>query len=284
VLVKGELGTYYAKIVGQGNKIFLLESGMMHTHQQWNQLQTALSKYGTIISYDRLGYGQSGKSLLERASNQQALECIDFLRALNINQPIVMIAHSLGSYIALLAQNYFPDWFSAIILLDPTHPRIEENYQKIFEKILYQYSTVMNFISRRKILKSILFRKNDQENLYTNSKHWKTVLHEWDHLNDNNRQIKSLLNGKEKIQTPVLVLTAGKQSGIFLSKKSKDAFFREVIKAHKGYADFSIQGKQVIIENLNHNKICGSNEESCCIVEKEIINFINMVTPIKLGK
>ena len=281
MLVKGELGTYYAKIVGEGNKIFLLESGMMHTHGQWNQLQTALSKYGTIISYDRLGYGQSEKSPLERTSNQQALECIDFLKALHINKPVIMIAHSLGSYIALLAQNYFPDCFYTIILLDPTHPRIEENHQKIFEKMLYQYSTVMYFISKRKLPKSILLRKKNQENLYTNSKHWKTVLHEWDHLNDNNRLIKSLLSGKEKIQSPVLVLTAGKQSGIFFSKKSKDAFLREVIKAHKEYADFSVQGKQIIIENLNHNKICGSNEESCCIVEKEIIHFINKVNPKK---
>jgi pimeloyl-ACP methyl ester carboxylesterase len=279
VFIKGDLGTYYAKIVGVGNKIFLLESGMMHTHQQWNQLQKTLSKFGTIISYDRLGYGLSEESFLERSSNQQALECIDFLKGLNINKPIIMIAHSLGSYIALLAQKYIPDRFSAIILLDPTHPRIEENYQKIYEKMLYQYSEIMYFISRTKIRKPVLFRKNDQENLSNNPKHWKTVLNEWDHLNENNKLIKKLLSGKTKTQTPVLVLTAGKQSGIFLTRKSKNAFLQEVIKAHKEYADFSIQGKQVMIENLNHNKICGSNEKSCCIVEKEIINFINMINP-----
>jgi pimeloyl-ACP methyl ester carboxylesterase len=279
VFIKGDLGTYYAKIVGVGNKIFLLESGMMHTHQQWNQLQKTLSKFGTIISYDRLGYGLSEESFLERSSNQQAKECIDFLKALNINKPIIMIAHSLGSYIALLAQKYAPDWFSTIILLDPTHPRIEENYQKIYEKMLYQYSEIMYFISRTKIRKPVLFRKNDQENLSNNPKHWKTVLNEWDHLNENNKLIKKLLSGKTKTQTPVLVLTAGKQSGIFLTRKSKNAFLQEVIKAHKEYADFSIQGKQVMIENLNHNKICGSNEKSCCMVEKEIINFINMINP-----
>jgi len=281
VFIKGELGTYYAKIVSKGNKIFLLESGMMRTHQQWHQLQTTLSKYGTIISYDRLGYGLSEKSILEKTSNQQALECIDLLKALNINKPVVMIAHSLGSYIALLAQKHFPDWFSTIILLDPTHPRIEENYQKIFEKVLYQYSTTMYLISRKKIRKPILFRKNKQANLINNPKHWKTVLNEWVHLNENNKLIKKLSSEKMKIQTPVLVLTAGKQSGIFLSRKSKKAFLQEVIKAHREYADFSVQGKQVMIEKLNHNKICGSNEKSCCMVEKEIVDFIKMVKSLK---
>ncbi|WP_088072161.1 alpha/beta fold hydrolase [Gottfriedia luciferensis] len=282
--VNGELGTYHVQIKGDGKVTVLLECGMMHTLHQWKYLQEELSKYAKVIAYDRLGYGKSGAWTTERSTEQQAFECYDMLLALKIKSPIIAVGHSLGAYIVFQLSRLFPNALQSIILLDPTHPTLEEHEQKLYDKLLYQFAVLMkraNQVNLTKLIPNKIVRKfvkadksNQTEIIRSikSFKHWKTVVSEWKNLNYSNDRIKDAL--KEKIDLPLLVLTASKQSGLTFSTKKNKELLHKVEKYHKEYCTTSNQGKHETLEGFTHSTIYGNNKETANsiseLIKKEV--------------
>ncbi|MFB7141053.1 alpha/beta fold hydrolase [Gottfriedia sp. NPDC056225] len=284
MFVTGELGTYHVRIKGDGKVTVLLECGMMHTLHQWRYLQDELSKYAKVITYDRLGYGKSGIWTTERSTEQQAFECYDLLLALNINSPLIAIGHSLGAYIMFQLSRLFPNAIQSMILLDPTHPTLEEHEQKIYDKLLYQFALMMKKANQINLTKAIPNKfihkimnttpENQSEIISSikSFKHWKTVVSEWKNLNYSNSRIKEAL--KIKINTPLLVLTASNQSGLQFNAKKKKELLNKVEKYHKEYCETTNRGSHHTLEGYTHSSIYGNNEENAKsishIIKKQI--------------
>ncbi|WP_180232862.1 alpha/beta fold hydrolase [Bacillus sp. AFS055030] len=284
MFVNGELGTYHVRIKGEGKVTVLLECGMMHTLHQWNYLQEELSKYAKVITYDRLGYGKSGIWTTERSTEQQAYECYDLLLALNIKSPLIAVGHSLGSYIVFQMSRLFPNAIQSMILLDPTHPTLEEHEQRLYDKLLYQFALMMKNANQFRLIKAIptklinkIMKTAPDHQLEIISsiksyKHWKTVVSEWKNLYYSNLRIKDAL--KIKMNIPLLVLTASNQSGLQLNLKKKKELLHKVEKYHSEYCETTNQGNRQTLEGYNHSAIYGNNEENAKsigqIIKKQI--------------
>ncbi|PGS52368.1 alpha/beta fold hydrolase [Bacillus sp. AFS041924] len=287
MLVTGELGTYHVRVKGDGKVTVLLECGMMHTLHQWKYLQEELSKYAKVITYDRLGYGKSGIWTSERSTEQQAFECYDILLALNIKSPLIAVGHSLGAYIVFQLSRLFPNAIQSMILLDPTHPTLEEHEQKIYDKVLYRFALMMKKANQFKITKAIPNKfinkllNTDPENRsdilssIKSFKHWKTVVSEWKNLSYSNRRIKDAL--KININTPLLVLTASNQSGLQFNAKKKKKLLNIVEKYHKEYCETTNQGIHKTLEGHNHSTIYGNNEENAKTISQIIKTYIDLL-------
>lgn len=288
MFVTGELGTYHVRIMGEGRVTILLECGMMHTLHQWQFLQEELSQFAKVIAYDRLGYGKSGKWTSERSTEQQAYECYDLLMNLNISSPLIAVGHSLGAYVTYQLNDLFPNRVQSIVLLDPTHPNLEENEQKLYDTLLYQYALLMKRANQFKITKilpsqfvSKMFKQNKEERLEVlkslkSLKHWKTVVSEWKNLNYSNSRIGEAL--KKQIDIPLLVLTASKQSGLTFSKKTQAQLLQKVEEYHKQYAKTSLKGKHKTIQGYTHASIYGNSKETAENISKMIRNQIELLT------
>ncbi|PGM58846.1 hypothetical protein CN946_04345 [Bacillus sp. AFS053548] len=284
LFVNGELGTYHVRVKGDGKVTVLLECGMMHTLHQWKYLQEELSKYAKVITYDRLGYGKSGIWTTERSTEQQAFECYDILLALNIKGPLIAVGHSLGAYIVFQLSRLFPNAIQSMILLDPTHPTLEEHEQKLYDKLLYQFALMMKSANQfsltkaipnkliNKIMKTAPDNQFEMISAIKSYKHWKTVVSEWKNLNYSNLRIKDAL--KIKMNIPLLVLTASNQSGLQLNLKKKKELLHQVEKYHYEYCETTNQGNRQTLEGYTHSSICGNNEENAKsigqIIKKQI--------------
>lgn len=282
--VTGELGTYNVRIKGEGNVTVLLECGMMRTLNQWNYLQEELSKVARVIAYDRLGYGKSGKWTSNRTIEQQAFECYDLLLALDINTPLVAIGHSLGAYITIKLHQLFPKRIQSIILLDPTHPYLEENEHKLHDQLLYSFALFMKRANQLKLFKALpnfFIREeddmevNDKDIMLTfkNKMHWKTVVDEWNNLDYSNQLINEVL--KNRHDTPLLVLTAGKKTRI--NKKKQKQLLSQVEKYHHEFSNTSKKGQQITLDGFNHADIYGNNQENAKRISEIIIEQIKCI-------
>lgn len=288
--VTGELGTYHVRIKGEGKVTVILECGMMHTLNQWTYLQEELSKYAKVISYDRLGYGKSGVWTTGRSTEQQAFECYDVLFSLNINNPVIAVGHSLGAYITLQLNSLFPNRIQSMILLDPTHPTLEEHEQKNYDKLLYQFALFMKTANQFKLTKFLpdklptMKKKINQENqpeteivnTIKSLKHWKTVVSEWKNLDYSNEKIKDVLKRKHDI--PLIVLTASRQSGLKFSKKKQEELLKIVEEYHKEYTNTSSQGFQKTLSGYTHSSICGDSQKTAKEISKIVLDQINFLT------
>lgn len=287
LFVTGELGTYHVRIMGEGKVTVLLECGMMHTLHQWQYLQRELSQYAKVIAYDRLGYGKSGKWTSERSTEQQAYECYDLLMSLNISSPLIAVGHSLGAYITYQLNHLFPNRVQSMILLDPTHPLLEENEQKLYDKLLYQYALFMKRANQFKITNllpsqfvSKFYKQHTDERLemlraLKSLKHWKTVVSEWKNLYYSNKKIGEAL--KKQIDIPLLVLTASKQSGLSFSKKNQEELLQRVEDYHLQYARASLKGSQVTIQGYTHSSIYGNTKETAKNISQLIRSQIELL-------
>ncbi|WP_088043772.1 alpha/beta hydrolase [Bacillus sp. EAC] len=289
MFVTGELGTYHVRIKGEGKVTVLLECGMMHTLNQWANLQNELSKCAKVISYDRLGYGKSGIWTSERSTEQQAFECYDILLALNISSPLLVVGHSLGAYISFQLSHLFPNRVQSLILLDPSHPTLEEHEQKLYDKLLYQFALTMKGVNQLKILKAFpnrllnFFIKSDNDNeekeiveAIKSKKHWKTVVSEWKNLYYSGNRIKEEL--KKKLDIPLMVLTASKQSGLALNKKKQAQLLHKVENYHKEYVNSSSNGIHETLAGFSHASIYGNSKESAKTISKIIKKQIELLT------
>ncbi|WP_142283069.1 alpha/beta fold hydrolase [Gottfriedia solisilvae] len=286
LFVTGELGTYHVKIMGEGKVTILLECGMMHTLHQWQYLQKELSQYAKVIAYDRLGYGKSGKWTSERSAEQQAFECYDLLMTLNISSPLVVVGHSLGAYVTYQLNHLFPNRVQSMILLDPTHPQLEDNEQKLYDKLLYQYALLMKRANQLKItnilpsqLISKMFKQHTEERFemlraLKSLKHWKTVVSEWKNLYYSNKGIGEAL--KKQIDIPLLVLTASKQSGLSFGKKNQAELLQRVEDYHQQYARMSLKGSHKTIQGYTHSSIYGNNKDTAKNISQLIRDQIDL--------
>lgn len=104
---------------GQGTPIIFLH-GIAADYRIWSNTLSQLQGTGRLIALDLLGCGESPKpSYLDYTVSEHAKSVILTLRSLRINEPIVLVGHSLGSLVALEVARIEPELVSRLILASP---------------------------------------------------------------------------------------------------------------------------------------------------------------------
>jgi len=114
------------KVYGQGKPLFLLLHGFGSSTFTWDRVAPALAQLGTVVAYDRPGFGLSQRPLRPDwhgynpyDPTEQAQLALELMHALGFEKAI-LIGNSAGGCIALDMALRDPQAVQAMVLVSPT--------------------------------------------------------------------------------------------------------------------------------------------------------------------
>ena len=99
----------------------ILEAGRGDISLTWADVQTELTKFTRVVSYDRAGLGWSDWSKKERTIRQVVEDLHCALIASGEKSPFVLVGHSMGGVFVRLYAQIYPDQVVGMVLVDPGH-------------------------------------------------------------------------------------------------------------------------------------------------------------------
>ena len=105
---------------GQGSPTLVFENGLGGNLLHWQKVQPALSALTTTCFYDRAGYGFSDPGLGPRTAKAAVDDLHALLVKAGIQNPVVIVGHSLGGLIATLYTDLYPGQVAGLVLIDPS--------------------------------------------------------------------------------------------------------------------------------------------------------------------
>lgn len=121
--------TLYLRCWGEkvsGEPTVLLLSGSGPTTSYWEPMAAGLASDGHhLCAYDRLGVGRSDAvTESPRTTDDQVDDLQALLAAADLQEPLVLAAHSLGSLPAVGLVDRAPERVAGVVLIDPWSPRV----------------------------------------------------------------------------------------------------------------------------------------------------------------
>ncbi len=111
----------HALVSGQGTSAVLLEPALGGFALQYNHIQSAVSAFTRVMSYDRAGQGWSECSPSARTPANLAGELKTLLGKIDVQPPYVLVGHSFGGLVARIFAGIYPDEVAGMVLVDSTH-------------------------------------------------------------------------------------------------------------------------------------------------------------------
>ncbi|MFB6729760.1 alpha/beta fold hydrolase [Bacillus mobilis] len=124
----------YSKVF-QGKKlqpVIIMEAGYGDYSKTWDHIAEELTEFGTVLTYDRAGLGESGNSSKRRISSEMIKDLRSCLEQLQLKPPYIFVGHSFGGINARLFATFYSEDMLGIVLVDST----PENYKKDFLLIM----------------------------------------------------------------------------------------------------------------------------------------------------
>ena len=115
---------FHYKILGRGEPAIVLLHGFVSSVFTWREVMEPLSEYGTVIAFDRPGFGLTERPLPDQWEGENpyraeahADQTIALIEALGF-QDAVLIGNSAGGSVALDAACRYPEAVRALVLVD----------------------------------------------------------------------------------------------------------------------------------------------------------------------
>lgn len=108
------------EIAGSGEQVIFLEAGGGSPLSDWDPVFDALAQEARVIRYARVGNGNSTQVRQHMLSSDYARHARQLLDYLDIEQPVIYVAHSYGGSVAREFAAAYPDRLKALMLLDPS--------------------------------------------------------------------------------------------------------------------------------------------------------------------
>lgn len=104
---------------GEGLPPVILEAGIGASSLNWTTIQSTLSQFTRVCSYDRAGLGWSHPAASPRNIANAVEELHALITAAQIPSPLVLVGHSFGGLLARCYAARYPDQIAGLVLLDP---------------------------------------------------------------------------------------------------------------------------------------------------------------------
>jgi len=108
----------FTKICGEGYPAIVIEPSMGGISAEWSGIQSELSKYTAVISYDRAGYAESKGSKKPRTTSNIIDELKQMLDHTGLRPPFIFLGNSFGGLIVQHFCRRYPDYAWAAVLAD----------------------------------------------------------------------------------------------------------------------------------------------------------------------
>lgn len=239
---------------GQGDIAVICDAGLSGTSLGWSLVQTEVSKFARVCSYDRAGYSWSDPSPLKRTSTNIANELYALLKKADIPGPYILVGHSFGGVNVLLFADLYPKETLGVILVDSVHEdmlqELPSPLQSFFDHPKFQW--FLSFIGYKRLkgpseeIKAMFYPlPTEIQAAYiaqmNKTRYTETVNQEMDSLNES---LSQLGEKKIRLQSPLTVITAG-----IISSDEEGRKWKQL---QKGLLSKSKTSKQIVAENSDH--------------------------------
>lgn len=109
---------------GKGKYIIILEAGLGMSSDTWTEIQTKLSEYYRVISYDRAGYEKSENAKATRKIDNITKDLNLLLEKIEAPAPYILVGHSLGGYVIRKFAEMYPEKVSGMVMIDSYHENL----------------------------------------------------------------------------------------------------------------------------------------------------------------
>lgn len=106
----------------------VMEAGLGAPSVSWAWVQPAVDDHATVVSYDRAGIGWSDSPAEDRGPAAAVEDLRAALEARGLPGPYVLVAHSMGAFVARSFAGTYPDDVAALVLVDPSHEEQHDEY------------------------------------------------------------------------------------------------------------------------------------------------------------
>ncbi|WP_324672291.1 alpha/beta hydrolase [Hymenobacter sp. GOD-10R] len=117
------------RVIGEGKTPIILCHGFGCNQQIWHYLATPLAARHQLILFDHVGAGESDVSAYDSKKYSTlggyAQDIVEICQVLKL-QEVVIVGHSVGAMIAMLAAIQAPEQFSKVIMLAPSPCYVNE--------------------------------------------------------------------------------------------------------------------------------------------------------------
>jgi pimeloyl-ACP methyl ester carboxylesterase len=107
---------------GSGSPTVVLETGLGETSSSWGWIAPAVARGTKVCVYDRAGRGWSESAARPLDGNAVANDLHTLLNRGQVDQPYVLVGHSLGGLYALSFAVKYNEKVAGMVLLDATSP------------------------------------------------------------------------------------------------------------------------------------------------------------------
>ncbi len=108
--------------LGQGSPTVVLTAGMGGWSQVWYRIQSPLSRRTRVCAWDPAGLGFSSPSPEPQDVIHKTEDLEEALKGAHLDGPYVMVAHSVGAYVALRFADQHRRTVAGMVLVDPSIP------------------------------------------------------------------------------------------------------------------------------------------------------------------
>ncbi len=115
--------TVHYKMAGSGSPVLFLLHGFASSTFTWREVIGPLSEVGTVVAFDRPGFGLTERPLKWTGPSPYSYEShaeltVKLMRTLGFDRAI-LVGNSAGGTVALLTALNYPEHVEALILVDP---------------------------------------------------------------------------------------------------------------------------------------------------------------------
>ncbi|MFD8325382.1 alpha/beta fold hydrolase [Streptomyces lydicus] len=109
----------YVEESGRGADRVVFEAGQGLGRTCWDPVLPLLADRGRLVTYDRAGFGRSGRTAAQLGIDDMAADLAAMVEAV-ASGPFVLVAHSMGGLVARRAAESLRPHLRGLLLLDPT--------------------------------------------------------------------------------------------------------------------------------------------------------------------
>ncbi len=124
--IEGQKINYTLSGNGEPSIVFL--NGHRTPLTSWGEVISRVSEMGTVLAYDRLDTGGSGKSSNPQDGDTILSTLNSLLETVDLSPPYILVAHSLGGLYANLYARRYPDNIGAVVFVEAGHPSEAHEY------------------------------------------------------------------------------------------------------------------------------------------------------------
>lgn len=233
----------------------VFETGMFATDIHWAWYRHLLGERYNILTYSRAGYGRSEYTSRDPFSLSAAVfDLRDLIHHCCKTDPIVLVGHSIGGYLAMRAAELLPDSVEGLVMIDPSHPgqllrskaQIKGAEKLGFHLSLMPESTRLGLGGLLDVPNWVSFLPEHQQGLcrdqFRDWKMWKAAKREWTEVR---REFLSHDGSLPKLGFPALVIGADRT-------RLDD---QTTVELHNELAAAAIHGEVKVIDNCGHLEV-----------------------------